>query len=49
MRLVQGCGMSKQLLLVGVSADRVGQRTTEHNRNTLYTHQLYALGANPQF
>ena len=47
--LVQRIGMSKQLLLVRVSVDRVGQRTTEHNRNTLYKHQLYALGAKPQF
>jgi hypothetical protein len=40
--LVQRIGMSKQLLLVRVSVDRVGQRTTEHNRNTLSKHQLYA-------
>jgi hypothetical protein len=47
--LVQIIGMSKQLLLVGVSVDRVGQRTTEHNRNTLSKQQLYALGAKPQY
>jgi hypothetical protein len=32
--LVQRIGMSKQLLLVRVSVDRVGQRTTEHNRSS---------------
>jgi hypothetical protein len=32
--LVQGIGMSKQLLLARVSVDRVGQRTTEHNRSS---------------
>jgi hypothetical protein len=32
--LVQRIGMSKQLLLVRASADRVGQRTTEHNRSS---------------
>jgi hypothetical protein len=32
--LAQRIGMSKQLLLVRASADRVGQRTTEHNRSS---------------